>query len=278
VFRKVFLPVMVVVVSAATVAPALASGRPAAAPSVGKKLVTPVPCPRCWHPDLQTSWQWQLSGTVDPATDVQMFDVDLFETTAEQVDALNNGNRYAICYLDAGTFENWRPDADLFPRAVLGRSNGWPGERWLDVRRLSVLKPIMAARLDQCAVKGFDGVEFDNVDGYANATGFPLTAYDQLVYDVWLANQAHLRGLSAALKNDLGQVRTLLPYFDYAVNEQCFQYQECGKLRPFVDAGKPVFQVEYKLAPARFCPKANALDFNSLRKNLSLDEYRVACR
>jgi hypothetical protein len=270
---------MVVVVSAATVAPALASGRPDGPDSAAKpKLALPVSCPRCWHPDLDTSWQWQLSGTIDQSVDVQMYDVDLFETSAAQVDLLNDGNRYAICYLDAGTYENWRPDASQFPSSVRGKSNGWPGERWLDIRRMSVLKPIMAARLDQCAVKGFDGVEFDNVDGYANRTGFPLTALEQLKYNVWLANQAHLRGLSAALKNDLGQVKTLLPYFDYAVNEQCFQYKECSSLLPFIAAGKPVFQVEYQLSPAKFCPKANALNFNSLRKNLSLDAYRVACR
>jgi hypothetical protein len=266
-------------VSAATVAPALASGRPdGPEPAARRRLALPVSCPRCWHPDLVTSWQWQLSGTTDHSVDVQMYDVDLFETSAAEVDQLNEGSRYAICYLDAGTWENWRPDASQFPASVRGRSNGWPGERWLDIRRMGVLKPIIAARLDQCAVKGFDGVEFDNVDGYANRTGFPLTAADQLTYNVWLANQAHLRGLSAALKNDLGQVKTLLPYFDYAVNEQCFQYKECSLLLPFIAAGKPVFEVEYELDPAKFCPKANALGFNSLRKNLSLDAYRVACR
>ena len=71
---------------------------------------------------------------------------------------------------------------------------------------------------------------------------------------------------------------TLLPYFDYAVNEQCLQYRECGKLAPFVAAGKPVFEVEYQLDPARFCGRANALNFNSLQKHLSLDAWRVACR
>ena len=67
-----------------------------------------------------------------------------------------------------------------------------PGEHWLDIRRLSVLAPIMKARLDLCAVKGFDGVEFYNVDGYQNRTGFPLTANEQLTYDTWLANQEAL--------------------------------------------------------------------------------------
>ena len=114
----------------------------------------------------------------------------------------------------------------------MGRSNGWPGERWLDIRKLGVLGPIMKARLDMCAAKGFDAVEFDNVDGYQNRTGFPLTAADQLAYNVFLANQAHLRGLSAVLKNDVGQIRALLPYFDFALNEQCHQYDECDRLEP----------------------------------------------
>jgi len=104
---------------------------------------------------------------------------------------------------------------------VLGRTNGWPGEKWLDIRQLKVLAPIMKARMDQCVARGFDGVEFDNVDGYANPTGFSLTAANQLRYNSWLANQAHLRNLSAALKNDLGQVKTLFPYFDWALDEQC---------------------------------------------------------
>jgi hypothetical protein len=278
VFRKALLPAIFVIVSVATAVPALAAGRPAAPEPALTKLVTPVPCPRCWHPDLQTSWQWQLSGTVDQNLDVQMYDIDLFETSASQVEELNGGNQWAICYLDAGTWENWRPDASLFPKSVLGRSNGWPGERWLDIRRLAILKPIMSARLDLCAIKGFDGVEFDNVDGYQNKTGFALTAAQQLHYNTRLSNQAHKRELSAALKNDLGQVKPLLPYFDYALVEQCFQYDECGKLKPFIAAGKPVFEVEYALSKGAFCPQANALNFNAMRKYRELDEWRNPCR
>ena len=60
---------------------------------------------------------------------------------------------------------------------MLGKElDGWPGERWLDVRRWDVLEPILAARFDVCRQKGFDAVEPDNVDGYANESGFPLTA------------------------------------------------------------------------------------------------------
>ena len=69
----------------------------------------------------------------------------------------------------------------------------------------------------------------------------------------------------------------LLPYFDWALNEQCFEYAECETLLPFIEAGKPVFNVEYELEPGEFCEAAKASNFNSLRKNLDLGAWREAC-
>ena len=99
----------------------------------------------------------------------------------------------------------------------------------------------MDARLDMCKQKGFDMVELDNVDGYSNKTGFPLTAADQLYFNDTLANDAHVRGLSVLQKNDVEQTASLLPYFDGTLNEQCNQYSECSALSAYVSAGKPVF-------------------------------------
>lgn len=264
-----------VLVSAALVAviPSVALSSPPA-----PELPDPAPCPGCWVPAIETSWQWQLQDPIDTSLDVDMYDVDLFEVPRGVVTELHGAGSAVVCYMSAGSWERWRPDARRFPDRVLGRSNGWPGERWLDVRSLGVLRPIMERRLDMCARKGFDAVEFDNVDGYANRTGFPLTGADQRRYNVFLANAAHRRGLSALLKNDLGQIRALLPYFDAALNEQCHQYDECGRLDAFVDAGKAVFGVEYKLETAEFCPQANAHDFNFLKKRLALGPWRVPCR
>jgi hypothetical protein len=248
--------------------------------SVPTALPSPRPCPDCWQPPLQVSWQWQLQSSPRPADllDLEMYDVDGFEASRRLVDAMHQRGIRAVCYVSAGSWEEWRPDADRFPAEVLGRSNGWPGERWLDVRRLDALRPILRDRISMCARKGFDGIEFDNVDGYRNRTGFPLTGADQLRFNVFLANRAHRQGLTAFLKNDLGQIRALLPYFDAALNEQCHQYDECRRVVPFVDAGKPVFGVEYRLDPPSFCPEANARDFNFLKKKLALDAWREPCR
>ena len=265
--------------SALTCVVAVAVALTVAAPGVASaSLSKPVPCDGCWRPAPRTSWQWQLQGKIDRSVRAHMFDVDMFDTPAATVTSLHHAGRVVVCYIDAGTWENWRPDKGKFPKSVRGKPNGWPGERWLDIRRLAILGPILKARMDRCRDKGFDGVEFDNVDGYANSTGFPLTAAEQLRFDVWLANQAHRRGLSVALKNDLDQVPALLKYFDFALDEQCFQYTECGKLRPFVKAGKAVFEVEYSISTSTFCPKANRLHFNSMRKRLALGPWRRPCR
>ena len=244
-------------------------------------LPTPVgpSCPDTGFPYPGTSWQWQLTGTIDPSVDAEMFDIDLYNTPQQVIDELHARGRVVICYFSAGTREDWRPDADQFPASVLGKPMAaWPDEQWLDIRQIALLAPILRARLDLAVAKGCDGVEPDNVDGYTNDSGFPLSYDDQLTYNRWLATEAHARGLSVGLKNDLDQVEDLVGYFDWALNEQCFQYNECEALLPFVHACKAVFGVEYELDPDDFCDDANALNFDWLFKNWDLDAWRLSCR
>jgi hypothetical protein len=262
----------------ATVPAASAAAATPAAPD-------PVSCASCWHPALDTSWNWVLSKVpTAPFRAVDMYDIDGFDATAADVTALHNAGIKAVCYISAGTYENWRSDATEFPKALLGNAvDGWAGENWLDVRDVqnsgSTLRSIMDARLDMCVEKGFDALELDNVDGYANSSGFPLTAADQIYYNATLANDAHSRGLSVLQKNDLAQIPDLLPYFDGALNEQCNQYQECTTaqngsygLDQYVTAGKPVFQAEYSLATSKFCSADNSNDFNGVKFNINLDD------
>ena len=240
-------------------------------------LPGPAACAGCWHPALRTSWNWVLSKVpTAPYRNVQMYDIDGFNAAASDVTAMHNAGMKVVCYISAGTYEDWRPDASQFPAAILGNGvSGWPGEKWLDVRDVrksgSTLASIMNTRLDMCHSKGFDAVEFDNIDGYTNNTGFPLTASDQAYYNVFLANAAHARGMSAVLKNDGDQVTQLLPYFDMALNEQCNQYTECDKLTPFISAGKPVFNAEYGSSTS-FCPADNAANINGVNFSINLDD------
>jgi hypothetical protein len=227
-----------------------------------------------WRPMPGVSWQWQLSGVVDTSVNAQVYDIDAGtpEATVAQLHAMG---RRVICYVDVGSWEPDRADAGKFPASVRGKKlDGWD-ESWLDIRQVDVLRPLIAARFDVCKSKGFDAVEPDNVDGYTNDTGFPLTAHDQLAYNTMVAQLAHQRGLAVALKNDIDQAATLAPSFDFAINEQCVEYDECDALEPFVAAGKAVLHVEYNESLDASCGKLPG--FSSMRKHLSLDAWREAC-
>lgn len=231
---------------------------------------------------VDSTWQWQLQGDIDTAYDVDVYDIDLFDAPDQILGELHDTGRVVICYFSAGSYEEWRDDAGDFSEDVLGESlDGWEGERWVDIRSDSV-RAIMTTRLDLAVDRGCDGVEPDNVTGFDNDTGFDLSARDQLDYNRFLAAEAHARDLLIGLKNDLDQIPDLVGDFDFAVNEECFEFDECDANQPFIDAGKPVFSAEYA---DRFvdefeavCDVARAADHRTLILPLDLDgSFRISC-
>ena len=230
------------------------------------------------RPEPGASFQWQLADLpVDTSVDADVYDVDLFETPAGTVDELHDDLRFVICYFSAGSFEPFRPDSDRFPDEVVGDPlESFPDERWLDVREIDALAPIIEARLDLCADKGFDGVELDNVNGFANQTGFDLAAEDQLEFNRWLASEARERGLSPGLKNALDLAPDLVDDFDWALVEECVQFDECDLVAPFVDAGKAVFVVEYEGSIDEICP-AVPDGVTAVLKNIELTVELETC-
>jgi hypothetical protein len=230
-----------------------------------------------WHPAKGLTWQWQLTGAIDTSLNVDVYDLDAFTTPASTVAALKNAGRHTVCYVNVGAKEDFRADAGRFPAEVIGKNlEGWPGEKWIDIRRWDALEPVLAERFNTCRSKGFDAIEPDNVDGYTNASGFDLTAEDQLEYNRKVADLAHRTGLAVGLKNDVEQAATLAPSFDFAVNEECAKYRECAELSVFIQAGKPVFHVEYGGGNG-FCATTKALGFSSMRKKTELDAWREPC-
>jgi len=230
---------------------------------------TPPPTGEWWVPTQGERFQYQLQGTIDTNVDVGIFDIDGADVPVSKINTIHSNGDHAVCYVSAGSYENWRLDADRFPDEVIGRSNGWPGENWIDVRALDDLIPIMEDRAAICKAKGFDAIEWDNVDGYTNNTGFPLTGADQLAYNKALADVAHDIGLGVGLKNDIEQLEELEPFFDFAVNEECVQYNECDEYQPFTDSDKAILHVEYDTGLG-FCPSTEALGFSSIVKELDL--------
>ena len=255
-------------------------------PTLTDPVISPIPPlptdPGTWIPTPGMTWQWQLTGLpVDLGVDAEVYDLDLFETDAGTIADLHARGRRAICYLSVGSWEDWRPDSSDFPEDVIGEKyEGWPGERWLDVRRIDLLGPIMAARLRTCREKGFDAVEPDNIDGYDNHTGFPITYDDQLRYNRWLASEAHALGLSIGLKNDPEQAAELVLDFDWALTEDCFDQGWCGSLSPFLEAGKAVFVAEYADTGVDFdraCAELPRAGFSPILKDRDLSAWRETC-
>ena len=212
-------------------------------------------------PQAGDRFEWQLTGyPPDLSSDAQTYDLDLFEAPDEAIAELHERGVTVACYFSAGTYEDFREDAARFPEGARGEPlPDFPDEQWLDVRRIDDLAPVIEARLDLCAERGFDAVELDNVDAYANDSGFDLTAEDQLAFNRWLAQESRERGLSPGLKGTAGLAPQLVDDFDWSLVEQCIQYEECDAFQPFVDAGKAVFVVEYEGTRDEVCSAAEDL-------------------
>jgi hypothetical protein len=223
-------------------------------------------------------FHWQLSTTFSAPRDVLpgdgaiVYDIDGQENDAATVAALHalGPNVKVVCYVDVGTLESFRPDAASFPASVIGAPNGWPGESWLDVRQQSILLPLMKARFQSwCKDKGFDAVEPDNLDAWENSPGFPITEAENISYDLAIAKMGHAMGLSMGLKNLPENAPSIEPDFDWALDEQCYQYDECSYFKTsFIAKGKAVFDVEYSQSPD--CSDATGAHMNAEERDLNL--------
>ncbi|CAG8980376.1 hypothetical protein HYALB_00013723, partial [Hymenoscyphus albidus] len=222
-----------------------------------------------WQPQPPLKWQIISHSDIgDPdLAGIDVYDVDLYSTSHEDVNTLKKNGKKVICYFSAGTWEDWRPDADQFDKAEFGNEVGkgdftdegfWPGEYWLNIRSPSVVDR-MIARLQVAKDKGYPQ---PNQSSRAT-TGFSFTQTDAIVFLRELAAEAHQRGLSIGVKNSIPILDQVSSFIDYAVNEQCVANAECAMYEDFLDSNKPVFHVEY----------ASTDDLS----NVSEDEIRNSC-
>lgn len=265
-------------------------------------IATPARAATWWQPGTgPLPLHWNLGGTINvnnarhigeraiDGTTVlprpAVLDIDGQYNSAQTVATLHARGQKVICYIDAGVYEDYRPDAAKFPKSVIGKADqGWDGSYWLDIRRLDILLPIMEARIrDWCSGKGFDAVEPDEIDGWENASGFPLTYNDQLVYNRAIAGLIHKYNMAAIQKGDIIQTQDLVAYFDAALVEECWQYNECtNPYNPVTDreqvgsqaytqAGKAVWIAEYKAGvQTRMCNGSRTQHWNAARYKLGL--------
>jgi hypothetical protein len=261
-----------------------------------------------WVPPLGPQpWQWELShplnlnsprdmGTDDMLPDGQpapapvIYDIDGILNPASTVAALHAQGKHVVCYVEVGAAGNYYTAAqegiavtyfDQLRRAgVFGRKlTGYP-EYYLDIRSSATVSIIEAMIEKQCAAKGFDAVETDIDDEYADHSGFPLTRQIEESYMTTLADDIHSLGMAWLIKNpdDTGDsyATDMYPLADAVLTEQCNQYQTCGLLSAYV-GHKAVFNAEYHLKRARFCPADADRGFNGVLFPLALNGPRLPC-
>lgn len=240
-----------------------------------------------WRPKASENlkWQWQLQGKIDTTLPVQVYNIDI-EVPQETIDELRSKGIKLICYFSAGTVEDFRDDADQFPLRIIGEQyEDLVDERWVDYAEMDAIAHVMRARLDKCKSKGFDAVEIDNVDAHNYetrdalgnvtniGTSFKMTLDESTEYVLWLADEAHKRGLGIGLKNAEEMVADVVDVVDWMLVEDCYYDSWCMAATAFIDADKPVFMAEYDdlvpdFTPA--CELAKSLGYSAIWRDSSL--------
>ena len=240
-----------------------------------------------WKPANGTTWQIILSEVLDPNNlpNVQAIDGDLFDNSKANWATIKSKGYQTICYFST-QYEEWRPDAQLFrsqPQNLGANLDDWAGERWVNTRADGI-RSIMKSRIKEAKNRGCDAIDPDNIDAYLhNGGGFNLTQDDAVNYIRFLAAEAHALDLAIGLKNGDDIVSRVIDVVDFEVNEQCQQYNECQKYRPFVAKGKPVFEIEYVTGTPSaakiksVCQNTTAKGFSTVIKHMSLDKWVVDC-
>lgn len=241
-----------------------------------------------FEPKAGATWNIELSKvpSVSQADDSSyaIWDFDMADAPKSTVQAFKDKGHDVICYFSAGTWENWRADADQFPADSLGNKLGqWPKEKWVDTRNAGV-RAVMKQRIAEAKSKGCDGIDPDNIDAYENNSGFNLTKEDAVDYVKFLAQTANDVGLACGLKNGGSIIDKVIDVVAWSVNEQCVQYNECKPYQAFIKQDKPVFHLEYTAknpAPAKFvqksCSGPDTNGFSTLIKHLDLGSWTTTC-
>lgn len=172
---------------------------------------------------------------------------------------------YSICYVNAfqtqddGGGTN-RPDAHSnWPKNLvlndLGDDPNWGGEYLVDISTAEKRKQAadwVQQMIDGCAEKGFDAIEFDNLDSWTRFDETPLEGKvpfgkkEALAYAKLLAERTHDAGMGVAQKNttQITSAEAKDVGFDFAVAEECSRWNECDQYQKVY--GNNVIEIEYR--------------------------------
>jgi hypothetical protein len=191
---------------------------------------------------------YQLGGAYTPPSGVTIVERDSTDHPA--------AGKYSICYVNG--FQTQPGDASMWKRehaSALLRGDdgkpvsdpGWPDEMLLDTStaaKRAEIVTVLTTSIARCADRGFDAVEFDNLDSWTRSHG-ALTRAGNLSLAAALVSAGHDHGLAVGQKNtpQLGASGRKTTGFDFVVAEECVHYQECSAYTKAY--GAHVIDVEY---------------------------------
>jgi len=210
-------------------------------------------------PPPNAGFDYQIGGDYPLPAGVSVVSRDWFSGRAA------SGPAYSVCYVNAFQTQANEPGTDRpdersnWPRRLvlkrLGDDPHWGGEYLIDIgtaakrrRAARWVTPMIAA----CATRGFEAVEFDNLDSWTRFNGTPLAAEvpfgkrEALSYARLLAKRAHGFDLAVAQKNTAGITKSEAGRagFDFAIAEECGRWRECNRYRRVY--GDEILAIEYR--------------------------------
>ncbi len=210
-------------------------------------------------PPVNAQFDYQVGGEYELPPGVKVVSRDWFMGSAPD-------GIYAICYINAfqtgGDYPdidrpderyNWPEELVLFD---LGDDPNWEGEYLIDIsteEKRALAAAWVEPMVRTCRDKGFEAVEYDNLDSWGRFNDtpreddVPFGRDDAIAYAELLADLAHGYGMAAAQKNtgDLPrQVSREQIGFDFAVVEDCGKWDVCQQ---YVDVwGDHIVDIEYR--------------------------------
>jgi hypothetical protein len=226
---------------------------------LGLALALAAPAGAASPPPANAQFDYQIGGDYPLPPGVGVVSRDWYIGDAP-------GGTYAICYVNAFQTQDdeagvrRRDERSAWPRKLvlsrLGDDPNWGGEYLIDSS--TAAKRRRAARWIQpmirtCARKGFDAVEYDNLDSWTRFDGTPRAGDvpfgkgDAIAFARLLAKRAHKLGLAVGQKNTVEltrrQARSRIG-FDFAIAEECGRWDECDGYRDVY--GDHVVAIEYR--------------------------------
>lgn len=268
----------------------------------------------------RTYFEYQISSgdrQLPPANTADVWALDGQLVSRETVQRLKAQGKYLVCYINVGSWDpgkvdvqNWMkldnnkkpiPGVGIYPyyrNKVGNRAGNQPiwGKRygaaafneefWWNIFHPAV-KDIIDRRIDNCASKGFDALEPDNIDGHVyeddagrrvDPSGFGWSEEQIVEFNRQLANRVHARGMKIFQKNAADLVPSLVNVYDGAIAEGCLANDECAEFQSYIQQSKPVYAIEYtdEMGEGEFAQKAcqsDSLPYSYVLKDRLVEPY-----